>query len=103
MARGSLPRAPGAPGAGVKKIKNPYSLRGAFQAAKLLCTLQGLIDAKRSGDLERIAGELEQALPGRRLWMSLQLMWLQVEVVHGPVGVVWGRFAAGLAPKLAPN
>ena len=29
------------------------------------------------------------------LWMWLQLMWLQFEVVRGPVGVVWGRFGAG--------
>ena len=33
------------------------------------------------------------------LWMRLQLMWLQFEVVRGPVGV-WGRLGA---PKPAPN
>ncbi len=32
------------------------------------------------------------------LWMWLQLMWLQFEVVRGPVGIVWGRFWAGLGP-----
>ena len=32
------------------------------------------------------------------LWMWLQLMWLQFEVVRGPVGVVWDRFGAGLEP-----
>jgi hypothetical protein len=32
------------------------------------------------------------------LWMWLQLMWLQFEVVRGPVGVVWRRFGAGLGP-----
>ncbi len=31
--------------------------------------------------------------------LGLQLMWLQFEVVRGPVGVVWGRFWAGLGPK----
>ena len=42
--------------------------------------------------------------------MWLQLMWLQFEVVRGPVGVVWGRFGAGLGPcgprsssKTTPN
>ncbi len=30
------------------------------------------------------------------LWLWLQLMWLQIEAVRGPVGVVWGRFGAGL-------
>ncbi len=33
------------------------------------------------------------------LWMSLQLMWLQSEVVRSPVGLVWVRFGAGLGPK----
>ena len=40
--------------------------------------------------------------------VCLQLMWLQFEVVRGPVGVVWGRLGAGLGlfwaqtgPKLA--
>jgi hypothetical protein len=28
----------------------------------------------------------------------LQLMWLQLEVVRRPVGVVWGRFGAPLGP-----
>ncbi len=37
------------------------------------------------------------------LWMWLELMRLQFEVVRGPVGVVWGRFEAGFGPKLAPN
>ena len=32
------------------------------------------------------------------LWMWLQLMWLQFEVVRGPVGVVHGWFGAGLGP-----
>ncbi len=32
------------------------------------------------------------------LWMWLQLMWLQCEVVRGPVGIVWGRFGTGLGP-----
>ena len=32
------------------------------------------------------------------LWMWLQFMWLQFEIVRGPVGVAWGRFAAGLEP-----
>ncbi len=32
------------------------------------------------------------------LWMWLQLMWLQFEVVRGPVAVVWDRFEAGLGP-----
>ncbi len=31
--------------------------------------------------------------------MWLQLMWLQFEVVRGPVGVVGGQFGAGLGPK----
>ncbi len=31
-------------------------------------------------------------------WMRLQLMWLQFEVVRGPVLIVWGRFGAGLGP-----
>ncbi len=33
------------------------------------------------------------------LWMWLQLVWLQLEVVRDPVGVVWGRFGAGLGPQ----
>jgi hypothetical protein len=33
------------------------------------------------------------------LWMWLQLMWLQFEVVRGPVGVIWGRSGAGFRPK----
>ncbi len=32
------------------------------------------------------------------LWMWLQLMWLQFEVVRGPVGVVWGRFGGPSGP-----
>ena len=28
------------------------------------------------------------------MWLSL--MWLKFEVVRGPVGIVWGRFGAGL-------
>ena len=32
------------------------------------------------------------------LWMWLQLMWLQFEVVRGPVGVVWGRGGTDLGP-----
>ncbi len=32
------------------------------------------------------------------LWMWLQLMWLQFEVVQGTVGVVWGQFGTGLGP-----
>ena len=30
--------------------------------------------------------------------MWLQIVWLQFAVVRGQVGVVWGRFAAGLGP-----
>ncbi len=30
-------------------------------------------------------------------------MWLQLEVVRGPVGVVWNRFGAGFGPKPTPN
>ena len=44
------------------------------------------------------------------LWMWLQLMWLQFEVVRGPAGVVWARFGTGLgscgpqaSPKSTPN
>ncbi len=44
------------------------------------------------------------------LWMWLQLMLLQFEVVRGPAGVVCGRFVAGLepfgpqaGPKSTPN
>ncbi len=33
------------------------------------------------------------------LWTWLQLMWLQFEVVRGPVGVVRGRFGVGLGPR----
>ncbi len=33
------------------------------------------------------------------LWMRLQLLWLQFEVVRSPVGVVWGRFGALWAPS----
>ena len=33
------------------------------------------------------------------LGMWLQLMWLQFEVVRGPVGVVWGRFGPAWGPK----
>ncbi len=32
------------------------------------------------------------------LWMWLQLMWLQFEVVRNQVGVTWGRFGTGLGP-----
>jgi hypothetical protein len=31
--------------------------------------------------------------------MWLQLVWLQVEVVRGPVGLAWDPFGAGLGPK----
>ena len=34
-----------------------------------------------------------------RMW--LQLMWLQFEVVRGPVGVVWGRIGTGPDPRLS--
>ncbi len=37
------------------------------------------------------------------LWMWLQLMRLQSEVVRGPVGVIWGRLWADLGPRPAPN
>ncbi len=46
-----------------------------------------------------------QILPGHGtrigdLWMWLQLMWFQFEVVRGPVGIIGGRFGAGLpGPK----
>ena len=30
--------------------------------------------------------------------MWLQLMWLQVALVRGPVGVVWGRCGTDLGP-----
>jgi hypothetical protein len=33
------------------------------------------------------------------LWMWLDLMWLQFEIVGGPAGVVWDRFGASLGPK----
>ncbi len=33
------------------------------------------------------------------LWMWLQLMCLQFEVVRGPVGIVWDRFGAQGAPN----
>ncbi len=32
------------------------------------------------------------------LWIWLQLVWLQFEVVRSLVGVVWERFGAGLGP-----
>ena len=35
------------------------------------------------------------------LWMWLQVMWLQFEVVRGPVGVVQDRFGPGLGPNWA--
>ncbi len=37
------------------------------------------------------------------LWMWLKLMWLQFEVVQGPVGVVWNRFGARFGVLWAPN
>ena len=40
------------------------------------------------------------------LWMWLQLMWLQVALVRGPVGVVWGRCGTDFgpqSPKPVPN
>ncbi len=33
------------------------------------------------------------------LWMWLQFMWLQLEVVLGPLGAGCGRFGAGSGPK----
>ncbi len=38
------------------------------------------------------------------LWMWLQLMWLQFEVLRGPVGDVWAwdRFGTGLGPAWGP-
>ncbi len=38
---------------------------------------------------------------GLLIW--LQLMWLQFEVVRGPVGVVWGRFGTLPRPALTSN
>ncbi len=35
------------------------------------------------------------------LWMWLRPMWLQFEVVRGPVGAVWDRFGAGVWCRLA--
>ncbi len=32
------------------------------------------------------------------LWMWLPLVWLQLEVVRGPVGAVWGRLRAVFGP-----
>jgi hypothetical protein len=37
------------------------------------------------------------------LWMWLQLMWLQFEVVRGPVGVVWGSIWGRFGILRDPN
>ncbi len=37
------------------------------------------------------------------LWMWLQLMRLQFEVVRGPVGVVWGRLGSPSRPQIHPK
>ncbi len=37
------------------------------------------------------------------IYVWLQLMWLQFEVLRGPVGLVCGRLGAGWGPKATPN
>ncbi len=48
------------------------------------------LSRERGGDPGPRLGDL-------RMW--LRLMWLQFEVVRGPVGVVWGRFGARCLPQ----
>ncbi len=58
----------------------------------------GSVSARFDDDPKLLRCEIPQPR-----WLWLQLMWLQFEVVRGPVGVVWGRFGAGLGPVGAPS